>query len=70
VFDGTESKARLAGAFDGGQRMITYRNVYVEMDPRGGPDEPHAWQGHSADELLGDARAPMQNQPVPELSVW
>ena len=40
----------------GGQIMRKYRAAYVDMGPRGGADEPHAWQGHSAEELLGDAR--------------
>ncbi|MGI9149374.1 MAG: hypothetical protein ACR2IK_22970, partial [Chloroflexota bacterium] len=40
----------------GGQIMRKYRAAYVDMGPHGGPDEPHAWQGHSAEELLGEAR--------------
>ena len=39
-----------------GQVMRKYRNVYVDMGPAPGPDLPHAWQGHSAEELLGEAR--------------
>ena len=39
-----------------GQSMRKYRDVYVDMGPSSGPDLPHAWQGHSAEELLGEAR--------------
>jgi hypothetical protein len=39
-----------------GQIMRKYREAYVDMGPSPGPDLPHAWQGHSAEELLGDAR--------------
>jgi hypothetical protein len=39
-----------------GQMMRKYRDAYVDMGPSPGPDLPHAWQGHSAEELLGDAR--------------
>jgi hypothetical protein len=39
-----------------GQPMRKYRDVYVDMGPSPGPDLPHAWQGHSAEELLGEAR--------------
>ncbi|MDQ3811996.1 MAG: hypothetical protein M3336_17070 [Chloroflexota bacterium] len=39
-----------------GQLMRKYREVYVDMGPAPGPDLPHAWQGHSPQELLGDAR--------------
>jgi hypothetical protein len=38
------------------QVMRKYREVYVDMGPRPGPDLPHAWQGHSLEELLGQAR--------------
>jgi hypothetical protein len=38
------------------QLMRKYRDVYVDMGPSSGPDLPHAWQGHSAEELLGEAR--------------
>lgn len=36
--------------------MRKYRDAYVDMGPSPGPDLPHAWQGHSAEELLGEAR--------------
>jgi hypothetical protein len=39
-----------------GQLMRKYRDVYVDMGPSSGPDLPHAWHGHSAQELLGEAR--------------
>jgi hypothetical protein len=39
-----------------GQPMRKYRESYVDMGPSPGPDLPHAWQGHSAEELLGEAR--------------
>ena len=39
-----------------GQLMRKYLDVYVDMGPSPGPDLPHAWQGHSAEELLGEAR--------------
>jgi hypothetical protein len=39
-----------------GQLMRKYRDVYVDMGPAPGPDLPHAWQGRSAEELLGEAR--------------
>jgi len=39
-----------------GQVMRKYRDVYVDMGPSPGPDLPHAWQGRSAEELLGEAR--------------
>jgi hypothetical protein len=39
-----------------GQVMRKYREIYVDMGPSGGLDQPHAWQGHSAEELLGEAR--------------
>jgi hypothetical protein len=38
------------------QVMRKYRDLYVDMGPRPGPDLPHAWQGHSPEELLGEAR--------------
>lgn len=38
------------------QVMRKYRELYVDMGPRSGPDLPHAWQGHSPEELLGEAR--------------
>jgi hypothetical protein len=38
------------------QPMRKYRDTYVDMGARPGPDLPHAWQGKSAEELLGDAR--------------
>jgi hypothetical protein len=40
----------------GSQLMRKYQPVYVDMGPRPGPDLPHAWQGHSPEELLGEAR--------------
>jgi hypothetical protein len=39
-----------------GQVMRKYREAYIDMGPSPGPDDPHAWQGHSAEELLGEAR--------------
>jgi len=39
-----------------GQIMRKYREVYVDMGPRPGPDLPHAWHGHPLQELLGEAR--------------
>jgi hypothetical protein len=39
-----------------GQLMRKYRDVYVDLGPSPGPDLPHDWQGHSAEELLGEAR--------------
>ena len=38
------------------QVMRKYREMYVDMGPRPGPDLPHAWRGHSCEELLGQAR--------------
>jgi hypothetical protein len=38
------------------QVMRKYRDVYVDMGPSPGPDLPHAWQGHSPEDLLGEAR--------------
>ncbi len=40
----------------GGQIMRKYRHVYIDMGPSPGPDLPHAWQGHTGEELLGEAR--------------
>ena len=39
-----------------GQVMRKYREAYIDMGPSPGPDLPHAWQAHSAEELLGEAR--------------
>jgi hypothetical protein len=39
-----------------GQVLRKYREAYVDLGPSPGPDLPHAWQGHSAEELLGEAR--------------
>jgi hypothetical protein len=39
-----------------GQLMRKYRDAYVDMGPCPGPDLPHAWQGHTPEELLGEAR--------------
>ena len=39
-----------------GQPMRKYREAYIDMGPSPGPDLPHAWRGHSAEELLGEAR--------------
>ena len=39
-----------------GQLMRKYREAYIDMGSAPGPDQPHAWQGHSAEELLGAAR--------------
>ena len=47
-----------------GQLMRKYRDVYVDMGPSGGPDLPHAWQGHAAEELLGEAR---QRHAIPDV---
>jgi hypothetical protein len=38
------------------QLMPKYCHAYIDMGPSRGPDLPHAWQGHSAPELLGEAR--------------
>jgi hypothetical protein len=49
--------ALLVWIFGGrGQVMRKYRESYVDMGPSPGLDLPHAWQGHSAEELLGEAR--------------
>jgi hypothetical protein len=54
---GRAQGALLMWIFGGrGQVMRKYRDVYVDMGPSSGPDLPHAWQGHSAEELLGEAR--------------
>ena len=39
-----------------GQLMRKYRDIYIDMGPASGPDQPHAWQGHPPEELLGEAR--------------
>jgi hypothetical protein len=39
-----------------GQVMRKYRDAYIDMGPSSGPDLPHAWQGHTPEELLGEAR--------------
>lgn len=39
-----------------GQMMRKYRDAYVDMGSAPGADLPHAWQGHSPQELLGEAR--------------
>jgi hypothetical protein len=36
--------------------MRKYQDTYVDMGPSPVPDQPHAWQGHTAEELLGEAR--------------
>jgi hypothetical protein len=36
--------------------MRKYREVYLDMGPRLGPDLPHAWRDHPLEELLGEAR--------------
>ena len=57
-----KSAARTHGALllwvFGGERQVMrkYRCVYVDMGPRPGPDLPHAWQGHTPEELLGETR--------------
>jgi hypothetical protein len=38
-----------------GQLMRKYRDAYVGIGPSPGPDLPHAWQGHFAEGLLGEA---------------
>ena len=43
-----------------GQTMRKYRDVYVDMGPRPGPDLPHEWHGHVPEALLGEARQPCQ----------
>jgi hypothetical protein len=54
---GREQGALLLWVFGAnGQMMRKYREVYVDMGDRPGPDQPHAWQGHSPEELLGEAR--------------
>jgi hypothetical protein len=39
-----------------GQTMRKYRELYVDMGPRSGPDSPHDWQAQSPELLLGEAR--------------
>ena len=39
-----------------GRVMRKYREQYIDMGPSPGPDLPHAWQTHSPQELLGEAR--------------
>jgi hypothetical protein len=54
---GRAQGALLLWIFGGrGQLMRKYRDAYVDMGPSPGPDLPHAWQGHSAEGLLGEAR--------------
>jgi hypothetical protein len=54
---GRSQGALLLWIFGGrGQPLRKYRDVYVDMGPAPGPDLPHAWQGHSPEELLGEAR--------------
>lgn len=38
------------------QLMRKYRELYVDMGPSPGPDDPHAWQKFAPQELLGEAR--------------
>ena len=40
----------------GGQVMRKYREAYIDMGPAPGLDLPHAWQGCTAEECLGEAR--------------
>jgi CxxC-x17-CxxC domain-containing protein len=42
--------------------MRKYRDVYVDMGRSPGPGLPHAWQGYSAEELLGK---PANDTPIP-----
>lgn len=54
---GRAQGALLMWIFGGrGQVMRKYRDAYIDMGPSPGPDLPHAWQGRSAEELLGEAR--------------
>jgi hypothetical protein len=54
---GRAQGALLIWIFGGrGQVMRKYRDMYVDMGPAPGPDLPHAWQDHSPEELLGEAR--------------
>jgi hypothetical protein len=39
-----------------GQTMRKYRELYVDMGPRPGPDLPHEWQTQAPAHLLGEAR--------------
>ena len=57
--------ALLMWVFGGrGQLMRKYREMYVDMGPRPGPDLPHAWQGHSSEELLGEVRQRYADLPL------
>src|SRR4051812_11255520 len=38
------------------QIMRKYRDAYIDLGPRPGPDLPHAWQSQRPEELLGEAR--------------
>ena len=52
-----QHSALLLWIFGGsGRTMRKYREVYVDMGPRPGPDLPHAWQGQQPELLLGQAR--------------
>jgi len=54
---GRTQGALLMWIFGGrGQLMRKYREVYVDMGPRPGPDLPHAWQDQLPEDLLGEAR--------------
>jgi hypothetical protein len=54
---GREQGSLLLWVFGGrGQVMRKYREVYVDMGPQPGADLAHAWQGYSAEQLLGEAR--------------
>ena len=54
---GRAQGALLLWVFGGaGQMMRKYREAYVDMGPRPGPDLPHAWQGYDPETLLGEAR--------------
>jgi hypothetical protein len=46
-----------------GQTMRKYRDVYVDMGPRPGPDLPHEWHGHVPEALLGEARQQYAGPP-------
>ncbi len=39
-----------------GQVMRKYREVYVDMGPRPGPDSAHQWQESTPEALLGESR--------------
>ena len=45
-----------------GQVMRKYRDAYIDMGPATGSDLPHAWQGHTPEELLGEARQRYQSR--------